>query len=153
MQGGRPVAYFSENLNEAALNYPTYDKEFYALVMTLETWHHYLRPKEFVIHTDHESLKQLKGQQKLNKRDAKEYRLCIPKSSIRELLVREAHGGGLMGHFGVAKTLNALHEHFYWPHTKCDVERVCDKCITCKQAKSRTQPHGLYRPLPVPSEP
>ncbi|XP_073154066.1 uncharacterized protein [Henckelia pumila] len=32
VQGGKPVAYFSEKLNEAALNYPTYDKEFYALV-------------------------------------------------------------------------------------------------------------------------
>ena len=30
-------------------------------------------------------------------------RLCIPQSSIRELLVREAHSGGLMGHFGVQK--------------------------------------------------
>ena len=26
MQEGRPVAYFSEKLGEAALNYPTYDK-------------------------------------------------------------------------------------------------------------------------------
>jgi hypothetical protein len=33
--------------------------------------------------------------------------------SLRELLVREAHGGGLMGHFGVAKTLGILHEHFF----------------------------------------
>ncbi|XP_073120094.1 uncharacterized protein [Henckelia pumila] len=32
MQGGRPIAYFSEKLSGAALNYPTYDKEFYALV-------------------------------------------------------------------------------------------------------------------------
>ncbi|XP_073121957.1 uncharacterized protein [Henckelia pumila] len=71
MQVGKPVAYFSEKLNGASLNYPTYDKEFYALVRVLETWQHYLRPKEFVIHTDHESLKHLKGQQKLNKRHAK----------------------------------------------------------------------------------
>jgi hypothetical protein len=34
----------------------------------LETWQHYLWPKEFMIHTDHESLKHLKGQHKLNKR-------------------------------------------------------------------------------------
>ncbi|GKV12424.1 hypothetical protein SLEP1_g23565 [Rubroshorea leprosula] len=37
-------------------------EEMYALVRALETWQHYLWPKEFVIHTDHESLKHLKGQ-------------------------------------------------------------------------------------------
>src|SRR5215470_19535225 len=71
LQEKRPIAYFSEKLSGAALNYPTYDKEMYALVRTLETWQHYLWPKEFVIHTDHESLKHLKGQGKLNRRHAK----------------------------------------------------------------------------------
>ena len=71
MQDRRPIAYFSEKLNGAALNYPTYDKELYALVRALETWQHYLWPKEFVIHTDHESLKHLKSQHKLNKRHAR----------------------------------------------------------------------------------
>ncbi|KAL5563453.1 hypothetical protein UlMin_033200 [Ulmus minor] len=61
MQEGRPIAYFSEKLSGAALNYPTYDKEMYALVRALENWQHYLWPKEFMIHTDHESLKHLKG--------------------------------------------------------------------------------------------
>jgi len=233
MQENRPLAYFSEKLNGAALNYPTYDKEMYALVRALETWQHYLWPKEFVIHTDHESLKHLKGQGKLNKRHAKwvefiesfpyvikykqgkenvvadalsrryalisildtkllgfeyikdlyssdhdfanvfeacehaafgkfyrhegflfrENRLCVPICSLRELLVREAHGGGLMGHFGVRKTLEVLIEHFFWPPVKRDVERICEKCTTCKQAKSRSLPHGLYTPLPIPNEP
>jgi hypothetical protein len=233
MQEKRPIAYFSEKLSGAALNYPTYDKELYALVRALETWQHYLWPKEFVIHTDHESLKHLKGQGKLNKRHAKwvefietfpyvikykqgkenivadalsrryalvstlnakllgfEYvkelyandddfasvygaceraafgkfyrldgylfrgnQLCVPHSSMHELLVREAHGGGLMGHFGVRKTLDVLHEHFFWPKMKRDVERVCARCITCRQAKSSVLPHGLYTPLPVPSAP
>ncbi|XP_010430868.1 PREDICTED: uncharacterized protein LOC104715124 [Camelina sativa] len=40
-------------------------------------------------------------------------RLCIPNGSIRELLVREAHSGGLSGHFGITKTLAVLREHFY----------------------------------------
>jgi hypothetical protein len=193
MQEGRPVAYFSEKLSGAALNYPTYDKEMYALVRALENWQHYLWPKEFVIHTDHESLKHLKGQQRLNRHHAKwvefietfpyvirykqdkenvvadalsrryallsildtkllgfeyikdlyaqdfdfgevfnacekvafgkfyrhdgflfrENKLCVPMCSLRELFVREAHGGGLMGHFGVAKTLGILHGHFF----------------------------------------
>jgi len=162
------------------LNYPTYDKELYALVRTLETWQHYLWPNEFVIHSYHESLKHLKGQGKLSRRHAKwvefiesfpymikykqgkenivadalsrryvllstldarflgfehikelykddsdfanvynacetsafgkfyrldgylfkESRLCVLLSSMCEFLVREAHGGGLTGHFG-----------------------------------------------------
>ncbi|XP_071912442.1 uncharacterized protein [Coffea arabica] len=61
-QNNRPLAYFSEKLSGGALNYPTYDKELYAVVRALEVWQHYLMPKEFVIHTDHESIKFLKGQ-------------------------------------------------------------------------------------------
>ena len=53
------------------MNYSTYDKELYALVRTLETWKHYLWPKEFVIHSDHESLKHIRSQGKLNRRHAK----------------------------------------------------------------------------------
>ena len=71
MQDGHPIAYFSEKLSGDALNYSTYDKELYALVRALKTWQHYLLPKEFIIHSDHESLKYLKGQGKLNKRYAK----------------------------------------------------------------------------------
>ena len=57
----------------------------------------------------------------------RENRLCVPNSSMRE-----AHGGDLMGHFGVRKTLDVLHEHFFWPKMKCDVERACARCITCR---------------------
>ena len=58
-------------------------------------------------------------------------------SSLRELLVRDAYGGGLMGHFSIVKTLEVLKEHFFWPHMKRGVERICEKYITCKHAKSR----------------
>ena len=69
----------------------------------------------------------------------RENRLCVPNSSMRKLLVREAHGGDLMDHFGVRNTVDVLHEHFFWPNMKRDVERVL--------------PHGLYTPLPIPSAP
>ena len=65
MQDSKPIAYFSEKLSGAALNYPTYDKELYALVRTLQIWQHYLWPREFIIHSDHQSLKFLKSQGKL----------------------------------------------------------------------------------------
>jgi len=43
----------------------------YALVHALQTWEYYLVSKVFVIHSDHELLKYLKDQHKLNKRDIK----------------------------------------------------------------------------------
>jgi hypothetical protein len=233
MQDRRPIAFFNEKLSGAGLNYPTYHKEIYALVRALEMLQHYLWPKEFVIHIDHESLKHLKSQGKLNKRNArwieyietfpyvicynqgkenivadalsrmyvlltslsakmlgfeyvkdmyandadfydvyivcdkeafgkfhkhdgylfKESKLCVPNCSMHELLVHEAHGGGLMGHFGVRKTLKILHEYFFWPRMRRDVTRICGRCITCCKAKSKVLPHGLYTPLSVPSEP
>jgi hypothetical protein len=70
MQEGKLVAYFSEKLGGAPLNYSVYDKELYALVRVLETWKHYWWPKEFVIHSDHEALTYLKGQAKLNRQHA-----------------------------------------------------------------------------------
>ncbi|XP_066374967.1 uncharacterized protein [Miscanthus floridulus] len=71
LQEGKHVAYFSKKLNGPHLNYSVYDKELYALVRVLEVWQHYLLPKEFVIHSDHEALKYLKSQGKLNRRHAK----------------------------------------------------------------------------------
>jgi len=71
LQEGHPIAYFSEKLNEPSHNYLTYDKELYALVRALHTWEHYFVSKEFIIHSDHESLKYLKSQHKLNKRHDK----------------------------------------------------------------------------------
>nr|XP_027124369.1 uncharacterized protein LOC113741083 [Coffea arabica] len=175
MQGGKSIAYFSEKLNGAVLNYLTYGKEMFVLVSALETWHHYLRAREFVIKTDHESLKYLKGQQKLNakllgfelmkelykdnldfsnayanwkKFDFEKFfvrdgflfyltKLCIPRWSIRDLLAHESHSGGLMGHFGVTKTLAVLQEHFHWPRMRKDVERIVERYGVCHKAKSR----------------
>ena len=83
----------------------------------------------------------------------RENRLCIPSCSLRELLVREAHSRGLMGHFGFVKTLDVLVDHFFWPHMKVYVQKICESCVQCQKAKSKSQPHGLYTPLPIPSSP
>jgi hypothetical protein len=71
LQEDKPIAYFSKKLSGPSLNYSTYVKELYDLIHILETWQQYLWPKEFVIYSDHESLKHIRDQDKLNKCHAK----------------------------------------------------------------------------------
>ena len=47
------------------INYPTYDKELYALVQSVKKWKHYLIGKETIIHTDHQPLQYLQSRTKL----------------------------------------------------------------------------------------
>ncbi|XP_027184032.1 uncharacterized protein LOC113782339 [Coffea eugenioides] len=172
-QGGRPIAYFSEKLNGAALNYSTYDKELLSSILTDALSRRYslltsldakLLGFELIkeLYTQDSDFGELytsckhTGQGKFFISDGYLFcanRLCVPHGSLRELLVRESHSGGLMGHFGVDKTLAMLQEHFYWPHMRRDVARVVDRCLACKKAKSKVHPYGLYTPLPISSAP
>jgi len=232
-QEGKPIAYFSEKLNDCRKKYSTYDKELYALIQALRHWRHYLIHKEFLLFSDHDALKYINGQHKLNTRHAKwveflqsytfhikhkpgvqnkvadalsrrysllntlqvkiigfdvvkelfesdedfkgiwrdsqeatvrDYKieggylfrgnsLCIPKCSLRELIIHDTHSGGLGGHFGRDKTLALMKSSFYWPHMIKDVSRYINRCRTCHIAKTHSQNSGLYMPLPVPLRP
>jgi len=70
-QAKHPLTYFNMKLNGSRLNYYAYYKEFYAIVKALEHWNHYLKPKPFIRHSDHEALPYISGQHKLNTRHAK----------------------------------------------------------------------------------
>ncbi|GJX43404.1 retrovirus-related pol polyprotein from transposon 17.6 [Tanacetum coccineum] len=70
-QNKLPVAFFSEKLNEEHRYYSTYDKEFYAIIRSLNIWRHYLLANEFILILDHEALKYINGQHKLKPRHAK----------------------------------------------------------------------------------
>jgi len=52
------------------------------------------------------------------------------------MLVRESHGGGMTWHFGVKKTLETLHENFYLPSIKHDVQSVCAYHVNKQNLKS-----------------
>jgi hypothetical protein len=65
MQYRKSIFYHSENFNQVVVNYPTYDKELYALVQSVKKWKHYLLGKETIIHTNHQPLQYLQEQTKL----------------------------------------------------------------------------------------
>ena len=80
-------------------------------------------------------------------------KLCVPESSLRLVLLKESHGGVLMGHFGRDKTFAMLSTNYYWPRMYRDVDRLVRRCSTCLKAKSTLNSHGLYTPLPIPHHP
>jgi hypothetical protein len=52
MQGGRPIAYYSQGLKGKNLFLSTYEKELLALVLSVKKWRPYLLGKSFVIKTN-----------------------------------------------------------------------------------------------------
>ena len=61
-QEGKLVAYFSKSLSSKHLGLSIYEKEYLAIFMAVEKWSHYLEQEQFIIQTDHESLKYLLDQ-------------------------------------------------------------------------------------------
>ncbi|PKU85224.1 hypothetical protein MA16_Dca026735 [Dendrobium catenatum] len=76
--------------------------------------------------------------------------LCVPLSSWRQHIIREAHCGALAAHTGRDKSLAQVRSRFFWPRLRRDVFRFVDRCSVCQNYKGGAQNSGLYLPLPVP---
>ncbi|KAL5747353.1 hypothetical protein ACOSP7_024351 [Xanthoceras sorbifolium] len=72
---------------------------------------------------------------------------------MREFIITELHGGELIGHFGMDKTLSLVANRFYWPHMRRNVHTIVARCRICQVNKRVKQNTGLYTPLPVPYRP
>lgn len=59
MQDGHPIAYWSKGLSRKDQALSTYEKELMAVVLAVLKWRYYLLGRQFLIRTDHQSLKYL----------------------------------------------------------------------------------------------
>jgi hypothetical protein len=80
-------------------------------------------------------------------------KLCIPKCSMRDNLLKEKHSGGLTGHFGHDKTFAQLSSSYYWQGMISEVKFFVNKCIIFQYVKGRQHNTGLYQPFPISKRP
>ena len=78
--------------------------------------------------------------------------MCIPKTPLRMLPVKEVHEGSLGGHFGIQKTLDTVSQHFFWPKMLGTIGKYILRCEACIKAKI-TFHKGEYITLSVASRP
>ena len=58
-------------------------------------------------------------------------KLCIPKCSMRENIIKEKHSGGLSGHFGQDKTFAQVNAFYYWPKMQTYFKIFVERCRIC----------------------
>ena len=71
MQGGKMIAYASQQLKPHEKNFPIHDLELAVVVLVLKIWRHYLYEAYREIFMDHQSLKYLFSQRDLNLRQTR----------------------------------------------------------------------------------
>ncbi len=59
--------------------------------------------------------------------------------SLRNQVLKEAHGGALSGHLGQETSVAHLQERFYWTGFHTDVKLWCESCEDC----------GCHKHLPL----
>jgi hypothetical protein len=79
-------------------------------------------------------------------------RLCVPDiTSIRELILKEAHETTYSIHPGSEEMYKDLKKRFWWYGKKREIAEYVARCDSCQRIKSEHQrPAGLLQPLQIP---
>nr|GEW31484.1 RNA-directed DNA polymerase [Tanacetum cinerariifolium] len=104
----RPIAFFSEKLNDARRKYSTYDKELLFVADALSHRHSLITTMQI----------RVQGFDSFHE-------LYCDDPDFREICSK-CDNGGLAGHFRRDKTLALLRKQFYWPKMECDVNMILE---------------------------
>lgn len=85
---------------------------------------------------------------KVKKRNVSDELLLVVPESLRRPLMAEVHDS-IVGHLGIAKTFEVLHQGHYWRGMYDDVREHVRSCVKC--CRRKTPRHGTKAPLtPLP---
>lgn len=69
--------------------------------------------------------------------------LFIPRTSLREHILLNMHGGGLICHVEQDKTISLAVECYFWPQLRRDVGMFVQRCPVCQLGKRENTKHWV----------
>nr|GEU52981.1 reverse transcriptase domain-containing protein [Tanacetum cinerariifolium] len=151
-QNQRPIALFSEKLNDARRKYFTYDKEIYAIVEFIQAFSFIIRHKVGSNNQVSNALSRrhsLITTMQIRVQGFNSFRgLYCDDPDFREILSKCDNGP-----FQQFSKLDGYLFKVYWPKMKRDVNMLLERCRTFHIAKTYSSNAGLYTPLSVPVAP
>ena len=82
-------------------------------------------------------------------------RIFVPDSNDLHLCILQYHHDHILsGHFRQNKTLQVIHQKYFWPNLWTFVQDYCKSCTTCMHSKAQChKPYRTLQQLPVPKKP
>ena len=79
--------------------------------------------------------------------------IALPTESLQLTVFKRRHCSAIAGHFGIAKTKEAISRDYWFPRMRRVIKHFIANCDLCQRSRaSRHAPYGLLQPLPVPQE-
>ena len=77
--------------------------------------------------------------------------LCVVvPTSLRSVILQEAHSGSLAGHFAFKKVYNRVRRYYWWRGMRAVVYHYCRRCLVCASRKGTGKPiRPPLSPIPV----
>lgn len=77
------------------------------------------------------------------------YKIVVP-SSLREMLIVQAHDATTSGHMGIEKTLARVQVSYFWPNMRAAVEKYVRSCSVCQHRNiAKYQLKAPMQALPI----